>query len=536
MKLLIFLATYNEDHHIKDLINNIIGLDIDSDILIIDDSSDSKYFNILEDVKFHYRNIRVIKRPKKLGIGSAHKYAIIYAIENNYDYLLTMDADFSHQPESIPILMKAFQPNSFVTGSRYCMDGKCDYSGYRKYISYFGNLVAKYCLGININEFTTLFRVYDVKILSKIPLKNLPYGSYSFGFYIVYYLNEINVNLIEVPIHFMDRRSGISKVPKHQILLSIFDLGLLIFSKLFLTQEINQSSILNNKCGVCGEKAFLEDYSIKYFHKNKSQYDSMIISNPDRLVYHKCLHCWHNQIPADRHLEIVQSISADDFDSVCRKKNSLYMQKSINLINKALHSGTEPKRFLRIEMPNQYSYDTDILEHLFSDKKYLSLMFEKNIIRFDSNFIYEDNLDPTHKKYSHCFLYALINYFNFPNDLFGYVSNILDKDGIFFFFAVEYNSMLPKYIINNTLFILGCPPICLNADHINLMLEKHGLHIEAFTDLKYSMPIDYLTVKLFGHLKKRNYRFFDNSINVISKYFTIPFPFIRKRLYFVKKV
>ena len=92
-------------------------------------------------------------------------------------------------------------------------------------------------------------------------------------------------------------------------------------------------------------------------------------------------------------------------------------------------------------MPNQYSCDSDILENF---------LFDQNIIRFNSNFIYQYNLDHKHKKYSHCFLYALINYFIFPNDLFGYVSNILDKDGIFFFFAVEYNSVLPKYFVNKT--------------------------------------------------------------------------------------
>ena len=139
MKLLFFLATYNEDENIKELIIDINNLNYNNDILIIDDSPNEKTRDIIYNLQKYHSNIIFKKRKNKLGIASAHKYAFIYAIANNYDLLLTMDADYSHQPNSIHDLMKAYEPNSFVTGSRYCIGGRCDYEGYRKYISYFGN-------------------------------------------------------------------------------------------------------------------------------------------------------------------------------------------------------------------------------------------------------------------------------------------------------------------------------------------------------------------------------------------------------------
>jgi dolichol-phosphate mannosyltransferase len=152
LKTLIFTTTYNEAGNISDLVDAIVEAAPQADMLVVDDSSPDGTFDIIESLKKKYPQLSSKKRPRKLGIGSAHKYALIYAMKNGYDRLLTMDADFSHNPQSIPDLLAASGDNVFVTGSRYCEGGKCDYTGYRDYVSRLGNFVARNLLNLNIQE------------------------------------------------------------------------------------------------------------------------------------------------------------------------------------------------------------------------------------------------------------------------------------------------------------------------------------------------------------------------------------------------
>jgi dolichol-phosphate mannosyltransferase len=97
-----------------------------------------------------------------LGIGSAHKYAIFYALREGYDTLVTMDADFSHNPKHLPELLAAHGEKCFVTGSRYYEGGASDYEGYRNFVSRLGNLAARLALNVKLKELTTFYRGFDV--------------------------------------------------------------------------------------------------------------------------------------------------------------------------------------------------------------------------------------------------------------------------------------------------------------------------------------------------------------------------------------
>src|SRR5436853_4523844 len=127
-RLLVFIACYNERGNIGSLIEEIVSTVPHADILVLDDSSpDGSFDEILGKQKI-YPQITAVRRPRKLGIATAQKYALIYAIRKNYDVLVTMDADWSDDLKYIPTVFDALNRNPFLARSRYCEGGFCDYT------------------------------------------------------------------------------------------------------------------------------------------------------------------------------------------------------------------------------------------------------------------------------------------------------------------------------------------------------------------------------------------------------------------------
>lgn len=256
-KFLIALAIYKEAENIKKLIMKIRLFAKKETILIINDYSGDNTKQIIN--KIRDPNIVLIEREKKLGLGTAHKLSMFYAIKKKFDYLITMDGDFSHDPSYIPLLIKNAGINNFVIGSRFIEGSKSDYTGLRKIISICGNYCAKKILNISLNEITTYFRVYSVKLLKKLPFNELNAEGYSLGVKVVWLMKKINAKLIEIPIHFKDRNKGKSKIPKFQIFVSFFDLILIFIRNIFKKQKFykhNKTYILNKKCSSCKKTYF----------------------------------------------------------------------------------------------------------------------------------------------------------------------------------------------------------------------------------------------------------------------------------------
>lgn len=228
---LISIATYKESENIVELISQIRINNPTIKILIINDNSNDSTREIIQ--KLNDKNLFFLERPSKLGLGTAHKLSMFFAIKYNYSFLLTMDGDFSHDPIYIPKFLREANLNNFIIGSRFIKDGKTDYTGLRKYVSLIGNYVAKKFLKINCNEFTTYFRVYSVNVLKKLPFNELNSEGYSLGVRIIWLMNRMGVNLIEIPIHFKDRNKGKSKIPKFQIIVSVIDLLIMKFKELY---------------------------------------------------------------------------------------------------------------------------------------------------------------------------------------------------------------------------------------------------------------------------------------------------------------
>tara|TARA_B100000029_G_scaffold477700_1_gene523028 strand:- start:1268 stop:1981 length:714 start_codon:yes stop_codon:yes gene_type:complete len=227
-RILVFTACYNEKENVKDLIIGIKNYLPKSSILIIDDNSPDNTKNEIKNLQESISDIHLIVREKKLGLDTAHKFAYEYAISNDYDYLITMDADLSHDPKDLLNIVENLNSCPFVIGSRYVSGGKCLMKTSRLVLSKYGNLLIKKLSGINCNEFTTSYRGFDIKKLKNFNLNNVDIKGYSFFMGTLFEIEKKGFSIKEIPIIFKDRAKGSSKIPRIEIFRTIKNL--LIFT------------------------------------------------------------------------------------------------------------------------------------------------------------------------------------------------------------------------------------------------------------------------------------------------------------------
>lgn len=222
-KLAIAIPTYNEKDNIVDLVSSIqFSLskeDIDTTLIIVDDNSPDGTGKIVDTLVLKYCRspfrVKVIHRKGKLGLASAYIEAFKKAIQDKYDYILSMDADFSHQPRYIPEFLKKIKQYDVVIGSRNIPGGRVEnWSTLRKLISKGGSLYARTILGVNIRDFTSGFKMYRRKVLEKINLDNIKSEGYSFLIEMKYRVVKSGFRIIEIPIIFPDRIKGKAKMSK----------------------------------------------------------------------------------------------------------------------------------------------------------------------------------------------------------------------------------------------------------------------------------------------------------------------------------
>ena len=230
-KILVFTATYNEKENIKKLITLIFKHCSNVNVLIVDDNSPDKTAEEIELLKNEFKNISLIKRDSKLGLDTAHKFAYKYALNKGYDYLITMDADLSHDPAELTNFISSLETYPFVIGSRYAPGGECLMKGRRLLMSKYGNILIKLVLRINCNEFTTSYRGFDLKKLGSFNLENVKASGYSFFMKTIFEISKRKIEIKEIPITFKDRSQGYSKLPRIEIFRTLLNLFLLILKK-----------------------------------------------------------------------------------------------------------------------------------------------------------------------------------------------------------------------------------------------------------------------------------------------------------------
>ncbi len=217
MNVLVITPTYNEAKNIEKFIENIQKLNLD--LLIIDDNSPDGTADIVKKFSSNFNSINLIVRDKKLGLGSAYRKGFKWAEENNYKYVVEMDADFSHQFSDLQNLLYQRRPNRLVIGSRYIPGGKTEgWSLYRKALSKYANLFSRILKQTDIKDMTSGFRVYSINALENSNYSQSKSDGYAFQIEMALKCINSGVEVIEVPITFVERELGTSKM-NYQIII-----------------------------------------------------------------------------------------------------------------------------------------------------------------------------------------------------------------------------------------------------------------------------------------------------------------------------
>ena len=228
---LIFTATYNEANNIGPWIEGVAAARPGADILIVDDSSPDGTGEVIADCMNAFPRVTLHTRPGKSGLSSAHVYAMNYALDNGYDALVTMDADGSHQPAQIPAVIDALSIADFCIGTR-TRGGSHQAALPRRILSHGANITARVLLPMGISEYTTSFRAFNPTALRAIAVHDFSASGYAFFIECLEVMHRAGVTMTEVPIDFLDRFSGTSKIPKNQIYLSMLALTRLSANRL----------------------------------------------------------------------------------------------------------------------------------------------------------------------------------------------------------------------------------------------------------------------------------------------------------------
>lgn len=212
------MPTYNEAENIEKIIPVVLAQSPELDILVIDDNSPDKTGDIVEAISRQNPRVKLIRRERKLGLGTAYVMGFRYALEHGYDYCFEMDADFSHPPEKIPEMIALLKDYDLVIGSRYS-DGISivNWPMKRLLLSYFACLYARKVTGCPVRDLTAGFKAYRCDMLRKLDLNQLREDGYGFQIEIDFMIWRKGGRIKEIPIIFTERRAGVSKMSRRII-------------------------------------------------------------------------------------------------------------------------------------------------------------------------------------------------------------------------------------------------------------------------------------------------------------------------------
>jgi dolichol-phosphate mannosyltransferase len=216
LKTIIVIPTYNEAENLPKLAASIFALPLKTiSLLVVDDNSQDGTGEIAEKLNLEYKGrVHVIHRAGKLGLGTAYIQGFRKALELGADAVGQMDADFSHPVEKIPELIKKLERADMVLGSRYVTGGSLDetWPFWRKALSGFGNFYARTILGMKLQDVTGGYRLWRKATLEGMPLDRIRSNGYIFQVEMAYVASRLGYKFMEIPIHFMERRKGQSKM------------------------------------------------------------------------------------------------------------------------------------------------------------------------------------------------------------------------------------------------------------------------------------------------------------------------------------
>jgi dolichol-phosphate mannosyltransferase len=215
-RALVIVPTYNERENISRLIEAVLQQDPRLEILVVDDGSPDGTGDIVETIGTQNKRTHILRRARKLGLGTAYIAGFKWSLERGYDYTFEMDADFSHDPAHIPEFLRAIETADLVLGSRY-RHGKVTVVNWpinRLLLSYFANVYARVVTGLPLYDSTGGYKVYRRAVLEAIDLNDVRSNGYAFQIEMSFRAWRKKFRIVEIPIVFVDRTEGTSKMSK----------------------------------------------------------------------------------------------------------------------------------------------------------------------------------------------------------------------------------------------------------------------------------------------------------------------------------
>jgi dolichol-phosphate mannosyltransferase len=223
MKTLVIIPTYNEIHNVQKLIPLLLETYSFIDILIVDDNSPDGTADFIQQISEKEPRVKLLKREKKMGLGTAYVAGFQFMLSGGYEAAIQMDADFSHDPKEIARFMETIENYDLVIGSRYINGVRvANWPIKRLLLSYFANLYSRIITGMPVKDGTGGFKCFRRYVLESINLNNIHSNGYSFQIEMNYKTWKKGFKIVEIPITFVDRVHGTSKMSKKIVREAIF--------------------------------------------------------------------------------------------------------------------------------------------------------------------------------------------------------------------------------------------------------------------------------------------------------------------------
>lgn len=215
-RALVIIPTYNESRNIAKLVERVLEQDPRIDILVVDDGSPDGTGEIVDRLTRENPRVHAVHRARKLGLGTAYIAGFRWALERDYDYVFEMDADFSHDPRKLPEFLAAIESADLVLGSRY-QNGQVNVVNWpmsRLFLSYAANIYARAITRTPVFDATGGYKCFRRKVLEAIDLDEVQSNGYAFQIEMTFRAWRKGFRVIEIPIVFVDRMEGQSKMSK----------------------------------------------------------------------------------------------------------------------------------------------------------------------------------------------------------------------------------------------------------------------------------------------------------------------------------
>ncbi len=214
-KVLVVVPTFDESENVERLIPAVLSQSSDVEVLIVDDKSPDGTAKLVKQMMANDPRIHLLEREGKMGLGTAYVAGFKFALQRGYEFVMEMDADFSHSPKEIPNFLKKIESADLVLGSRYIGGVRIlNWPMQRLLLSYSANVYTRIITGLPLTDATGGFKCFRRTVLEAIDLDQIKSNGYAFQIEMSFKAWKKKFRLAEIPIIFMDRRSGVSKMSK----------------------------------------------------------------------------------------------------------------------------------------------------------------------------------------------------------------------------------------------------------------------------------------------------------------------------------